>query len=279
MTRRVVSLVLLSLAAAGATTAVARADGLPVLGVDVGASGVLSAAGDARYVTIPSGHATVLARVRTSGGQVVASRVLRGRFTVPAVAYDGSASGLAADGHTLVLIEPRVSFPRTWTRLLVVDAKRLRPRQLLRLHGDFSFDAISPRGSLVYLIQYVAPNDPNRYLVRAYNLATGRLLPRPIVDSREPDEQMRGRPLTRVASPGARWAYTLYDGAGDAPFVHALDTSTGSARCIDLEMLPRRDLWQLRLSLDRAGRTLTVSARQQRLVSIDTRSFRVAAVE
>ena len=46
---------------------------------------------------------------------------------------------------------------------------------------------------------------------------------------------MRGQPLTRATSPDGRWAYTLYDGAGKEPFIHALDTSTRSARCIDLD--------------------------------------------
>jgi hypothetical protein len=83
--------------------AAARADGLPVLGVDVGASGVVTPSGDARYVTIPAGSRTVLARVSRNGGRIVASTVLPATYTIPAVAYDGSASGLSGDGRTLVL--------------------------------------------------------------------------------------------------------------------------------------------------------------------------------
>src|SRR2546429_9627825 len=70
---------------------------------------------------------------------------------------------------------------------------------------------------------------------------------------------MRGSPLTRATSAGGRVAYTLYDGAGATPFIHALDTSHGTAHCIDLAMLKGKDyLWQLRLSLGRDGRTLAV---------------------
>jgi hypothetical protein len=88
--------------------------------------------------------------VRTSDGQIVDSRLLPGTFTIPAVAYDRSASGLSGDGRTLVLIEPRQSFPRARTRLMVIEVGRqLRPRQTITLSGDFSFDAISPRGSLL----------------------------------------------------------------------------------------------------------------------------------
>ena len=89
----------------------ARADGLPVLGIDVGGSGVVAPSGEERYATVPAGDGTVVARVGTSDGRIAASRVLAGALTIPAVAYDGSASGLSGDGRKLVLIQPRVSFP------------------------------------------------------------------------------------------------------------------------------------------------------------------------
>lgn len=257
--------------------AVARADGLPVQGVDVGGVGVVAPYGDARYVTLPAGRDTVLARVKPAGGQIADSRLLRGEFTIPAVAYDGSAGGLSADGQTLVLIVPRASFPRVTTGLMVIDTRKLRPRKLVHLWGDFSFDAISPRGSLLYLIEYVSPRDPARYVVRAYDLRSGRLLARPVTDPREPGEKMRGAPLTRATSADGRWAYTLYDGAGQTPFIHALDTSTASARCIDLDTLAGADLSKLRFRLDGGSNTLTVGTNQQRLAVVDTRTFRVSA--
>ena len=134
-------------------------------------------------------------------------------------------AGSPADGRTLVLITPRTSFPRARTTLLVLGARGLASRETIRLRGDFSFDAISPQGRLVYLIQYNQPTDPTRYLVRAYDLQHGRLLHAPVVDPQERGEKMRGNPLSRAVSPDGRWAYTLYDGAGGTPFVHALDTS------------------------------------------------------
>ena len=100
MRRVAVSIVLASLVAAGA----ARADGLPVLGIDVGATGVVAPSGEERYVTMPAGTDTVVARVGTADGRIVASRLLPGALTIPAVAYDGSASGLSGDGRRLVLI-------------------------------------------------------------------------------------------------------------------------------------------------------------------------------
>lgn len=261
---------------AGVGAGSAGADGLPVLGVDAGGTGVVARSGDARYVTVPANGNTVVARVNPHGGRVLASRLLRGRFTIPAVAYDGSAAGLSADGRILVLIQPRASFPRAQTPLMIVDAKRLRTLEVVRLPGDFSFDAISPRGSLVYLIEYISPTDPTRYRVRAYDLAANHLLAQPVVDPREPGEKMGGSPLTRATSPNGRWAYTLYNGAGKTPFLHALDTSMGSARCIDLDALTGTNLSRLRLEVDATAHTLTVNSGRKPLVVIDTRSFRTS---
>jgi hypothetical protein len=264
----------LALAASVVAASTARADGLPVLGVDVGPDGVAVPGGESRYVTLPAGRDTILARVATVGGGVEVYRTLRGSYTIPAVAYDGSADGLAADGKTLVLIEPRETFPRARTRLAVLDPRNLRTRDLVDLRGDYSFDALSPRGKLLYLVHYVSARDPSRYEVRAYDLGAGRLLPKPIVDPHEAGEAMRGAPITRATSPDGRWAYTLYDGAGKEPFVHALDTTGRTARCIDLEMLAGRDdLFRLRLTLGRGGRTLTVHRGGEALAAIDTTTF------
>src|SRR5207237_1594407 len=100
--------------------------------------------------------------------------------------------------RTLVLIEPRTAFPRTQTRFAIVDTRRLLLRGYVTLRGDFSFDAVSPNGRTMFLIQYVAPRDPTRYAVRAYDLRARRLLPEPVVDPNERDEAMHGSPLSRA---------------------------------------------------------------------------------
>ena len=258
-----------------AITAVAHGDGLPVQGVDAGPTGVASAT--VRYVTLPARPgSTLVAQVRRHGGQVLRSRLLRGSFTIPAVAYDGSPSGLSADAGTLALIRPRAHFPQRRTRLAVLDAKRLRVSNRLTLRGDFSFDALSPDGRTMYLIEYRSRRDPTRYAVRAYELAPGRLLPAPIVDPREPGERMRGLPVTRETSGDGRWAYTLYDGAGSHPFVHALDTARGEAACIDLDALTGfRRMYELRLRS--SGRELSVLDGATVVATIDRATFRVAA--
>ena len=104
--------VLLAAVVACVLAPAAHADGLPVLGVDVGSSGV-TVHGDAdRYVTVTQSGATLVERIQRNGGRVLGLNRIPGNFTIPAVAYDGSASGLSADGQTLVLIEPRVARSR-----------------------------------------------------------------------------------------------------------------------------------------------------------------------
>ncbi len=278
MTRRILGLLGSAAIVACATAATASADGLPVLGVDVGSKGVTVPGAAARYVTLWSGpKTTVVARVRRNGGRVDRSRLLEGTFTIPAVAYDGSASGLSADGKVLVLIQPRVSFPRARTSFAVLDARRLRVLKVLRLQGDFSFDAISPRGNRIYLIQYLSAKDPTKYAVRALDIRAGRLLPEPVVDPHEADEQMRGQPLSRAMSLDGRWAYTLYDGNGKTPFVHALDTSRATARCIDLDTIGgAENLWRLRLSIRGDGKQLAVRDGSQTELVVSTRTFAVS---
>jgi hypothetical protein len=130
----------------------------------------------------------------------------------------------------------------------------------------------------MFLIHYLSRRDPTRYEVRALDVPSGKLLPTPIVDKSEPDERMAGFPITRETSADGRWAYTLYDGAGEEPFVHALDTVDGQAHCIDLALLAgRQDLYDLRLDLGPGDRGLAVLDGAERLAVIDTTDFEPVA--
>jgi hypothetical protein len=267
----------LGLIAPGTVASAASGDGLPLPSGDAGLGGVADPTSGSRYVTLNAGRRTVLARVLRNGGSVFTYRFLRGSYTIPAVAIDGSASGLSRDGKTLVLIRPRNGFPQSRTKLIVLDPRRLSIHRRLTLRGDFSFDAISPDGRLMYLIEYLSPRNLTRYAVRAFDLRTGRLLAGQIVDPREPDERMGGFPITRAVSPDGRWAYTLYDGAGKAPFVHALDTVDRTAACIDLDALAgNRRLNAFRLGLSSDGGRLFVNDRGRALAAVDTKTFRVS---
>jgi hypothetical protein len=257
----------------------AAADGLPVTGLD-GSAGVLSPDGQYRTVTFISGRHTTVARIHVRGGVVARYRTLPGWLAIPAVAYDQSMSGVSADGRTLALIRPRVQIPERTTRIVLLDAQRFLPKRTIVLRGDFSFDAISPDGSRLYLIQYAALSrhnfDPTKYAVRSLDAASGKLDRAPIVDPREPDEKMGGLPVTRAMSPDGRWAYTLYSG-NEHPFVHALDTVGGTARCVDLDALTKRnDIFQMKLRVASTGRDLQVTRDGKPVSLIDTSSFKVS---
>jgi hypothetical protein len=264
----VVALTVLALMAL--VPASAAADGLPAVGID--ARPLSTPRGDVEYTTERAGADTRLVESARYGGPL-RRRTLRGSLSIPAVAYDGSPGGLSADGRTLMLISPRTRYPRRRTTFAVVDARRLAVRRRIHLKGDFSFDALSPNGRVMYLIQY-ASRDFSSYAVRAYDLRARRLFRDPVVDPREADEPMTGAPVTRVASADSRWAYTLYD-SSPHPFVHALDTARRTAVCIDLDGIGG-GIWGAALQL--RGPTLAVVGRRGMvLATIDTRTHRLIA--
>ena len=259
-------LALAAIALLALVPASAAADGLP--GTGVVSSPVSAPGGDVEYVAKSAKRDTVLREQRLNLGPVLRTLDLRGRYSVPAVAYDGSPSGLSADGRTLVLINPRKRWPRKHTTFAVVDARRMELRRHIRLRGDFSFDAISPDGQIAYFIEYLSPNDATAYAVRAYDMRARRLFQEPVVDPSEPDEDMSGFPMTRAMGLDGRWAYTLYDGS-EHPFIHALDTERREAVCIDMDMLAGRSNGIGDLELRPSDGRLDVLAGTQVLASVD----------
>jgi hypothetical protein len=268
------ALVLLAAAATAlAVTATAGADGLPVLGIDVGGQGVTSPGSPDRFVTMSDGGSTLVERIARNGGRIRGWQRIAGNFTIPAVAYDSSASGLSADGRTLVLIQPRQAFPRARTTFALLDARKLVLERTFTLRGDFSFDAISPKGRKMFLVNYTSPADPTRYTVRAYDLRAGALVAAPVIDPAEQDpDKMRGSPATRMLSADGRWAYTLYDGGGGEPFVHALDTATSRAHCIDLPMLAGKNVELMRFTRG-SGSEIRIGANGVQLAVVNTSTF------
>ena len=264
----------------------AAADGLPVPvdGVNEG-SGVASSDGAFRYVATTAGTATLVQRISVWGGVVLDERELSGTLGVPRVALDGTASGVSFDGSRLVLIRPRTTFPRESTELRVLRVGERgfhsRPQRLV-LDGDFSFDALSPDGETAYLVEYPNRRDPQDYQVRALDLATGKLDPKPILDTEEEPGEMRGYPMTRATAPDGTWEYTLYDGGGGEPFIHALDVEHGRTVCIDLPQLDASAAYRAGLAFGDDS-LLTVSTEASRrhpaedVAVVDTGDFSVGA--
>lgn len=268
----------LGLCAAGLSTLVGSALGAgPSPGATFGSPGVVSHDGKLRFLAMRAGRGTLIESVTTRGGVVRRSRFLKGRFGIPLVAYDGSAGGLSRNGQRLVVYAPaNYVGAKAKTRFVVLDPRTLRVRDRLTLSGNFGFDALSPDGSLMYLIQFKGGTNSTGldYDVRALNVNTGRLYPGSIVDRREPDEKMTGIPMTRVGSGDASWAYTLYTRSSGRPFVHALHTTRREAFCIDVPLgMADEQLSKVRMRVGKDRLVLRLGGKT--IATIDTHTLHV----
>jgi hypothetical protein len=244
-------------------------------------SGVLAADGLTRWVAVPTSaqSSTALELVNTNGGAVQRFTDLPGSWGIPMITSSGvDGAGLSTDGKTLVLGDVAQSYPRTTSGFLVINTSSLLVRRTIQLKGDFAFDALSPDASRLYLIQHVDQNDMSKYVVRAYDLVQGRLLPGRIADRTQKGWVMAGYPMSRATSADGRWVYTLYQtGTGGFPFVHALDTIRGVAHCVGLPWRGNQNgFWNMRLTLRNGERTLAAHWLSGRpWLSIDTRTWRI----
>lgn len=240
---------------------VAAADG-PML-VTQNGSGV--AHGSLRYVAVSttSGRGTDLVEVSTKDHSIGPALRIPGAWGLPYTA--AGAEGLSHDGRTLVLTSSGVGLSSP-SRFLIVDPRQMLVAGRISLPGYFSYDALSPNASRLYLIEYThgQSQDTTRYVVRAYDLRTNKLVPGTIAarDEDGSEKTMAGYAMTRTTSAGGRWVYTLYQKPSGEPFVHALDTVRGVAYCIDLPA--NRSLYNIVLSLHDGGRTLAVHWRSGR---------------
>jgi hypothetical protein len=246
-------------ALAGARTA--AADG-PMF---VTQNGTGVAHGSLRYVAVSTlgEQNTDLVTLSRRDGTVGPALRLAGPWGLPYT--PAGAEGLSHDGQTLVLEGASVGITSP-SRFLVVDPRQMLVVDRISLPGYFSYDALSPDGSKLYLIQYTRgqSQDTSHYIVREFDLRTNRLLPGKIAarDEDGDEKTMAGYALARTTSAGGRWVYTLYQKPSGEPFVHALDTVRGVAYCIDLPA--NRSLYNIVLSLRDGGRTLAVHWRSGR---------------
>lgn len=237
-----------------------------------------------RYVTVnprTRPALTVVERIEMSDGAIDRWWYLPGSYVIPAVAYDGSAGGLSADGRTLALINFSRTFPPPPTKVAILDTDAYlrhprrpgqhRPQHAIRywdLRGQFAFQAISPSGSRLYMRHYrrrdrgsAYDRRPDDFDLWTLDTRNGGLAPRPLTVSNS-GRQLAGLPISGARSPDGRWAYALYDGDMRLPFLLALDTITGRVLRVDLPGLERlRDPFMLKLRLDSAGRHLAVYPR------------------
>lgn len=259
----------------GFTAGGVHANGSPYSPGLAGWDGVVGPEGSVRFVTLGAGSRTNVARIDLRTGRVTGSRLVRGQYGVPIVTYDGTTGGLSGDGRTLVIASygPLPGSPGV-TRFLPLRTGILRPGRVIELQGSWSFDAVSPDGSRLYLVEHLAGPPNPRYRVRVFDIAAHRLLEQSVIDKAASEAIMRGEPATRATSADGRWAYTLYARQKRAPFVHALDTARRQAYCIDLPLaLGRAAQMQLRMRLRAADRELVIRRAGAVASVMDTKTF------
>jgi hypothetical protein len=246
--------------------------------VSEGGFGVLARDGKTRYVAVPIGNRTAIERVRVHDGSVTTWADLRGSWGIPAPTYSSTGSeGLSRDGTRLIVGQ---SFAGSPSKFAIVDTGLMRVVDRFTLNGDFAYDALSPDGSTLYLVQHTDANNVNRYIVRAYELNTHRLQPGRIADKTQRGWVMEGSAVTRATSADGRWVYTLYQRPGGYPFIHALDTVNGVAHCTGLPWKGSQGaLWNIRMTLGDGGKTLAVHWKSGRpWLDLNTTSWRLAHV-
>jgi hypothetical protein len=186
------------------------------------------------YVAVAGAGQTTITTYDTRSGARLSIFAIAGTYSM-----DGSDHAvLSPDGRWLVL---RQLGPAAGSSVFaLVDTQARRLAQTIVLTGDFDLDAISPGGTMLYLLQNL--NDAaHHYYVRAYDLTARTLLPTIIVDKTEwSGAKMTGAAVTRQMAPDASIAYTLYiDPTHNYAFVHILPLGEASsnfpfARCVDL---------------------------------------------
>ena len=248
----------------------------PTPGILQGGDGV-AVAGDARLVaTAGAQGSTIVMRMSTRNGAKLGQRTLQGTLGIPLVTFSGVADAVWSNGRRALLSTSIYDNERR-TTLVVLDTRSLRPLRTIRLRGAFAYDALSPGGRRLYLLHYPRGlSGGTHYVVRSLNMRTGRLEPGAIVDKTEPDERMSGIAMNRAWSPNRTWAYTLYNGGESHAFVHALNTRTRTARCIDLpwEGGAQAILDNVQMAVRHGALTLTGPGGGT-LARIDTKSFAV----
>jgi hypothetical protein len=243
-----------------------------IYGMQDGTAGVVSVDGSVRFVAARSGAATKISALRTSDLAATRSATVAGAYGIPAMITNSVGLGMFRDGSAFVL--QSMSNVGS-TSFAVVRTSDLQVRDTIVLSGSYAFDALSPDGSRLYLVEHRSA-DLQHYVVRAYDLDAHTLLPGRIADKSQRSWVMQGYPAARVTTQTGRWVYTLYTNPTGVPFVHALDTVKGVAHCVGFAWTGSQNpLGQYRLRVS-GGRLLVLRPGGGVYRSIDRRTWAVA---
>lgn len=176
-----------------------------------------------------TGGDTVVRVLDPAGVRTLGSTTLTGRWQQPTVVPGAAPEGATAAG-TVVLTGPSDA---ARSRFAVLTPPYSSPATV-ELPGRFGYDAVSPDGRRLYLVEQLPPAGSEHYQVRAYDVPGRALDPTVVVDKTHLDEWMAGRPVSRMTSADGATVATLYRRRGEAPFIHVLNTVDGFALCLDL---------------------------------------------
>jgi hypothetical protein len=217
---------------------------------------------------------TTIAIINTQTGKTMHSFVITGTYTIAEQDFANSVS--SPDGRWLALRQvgqaPSAMLRSgNKTTIALIDTQAEKLVKTIQLDANFSLDAISPQGGMLYLLQYL-PDGSGHYYVKAYDTRANQLLPMIIADKSElNDPRMVGTALTRQISADGGYAYTLYiDTWRNIAFVHILPLADKAepggpnqlpvpqfARCLDLPVGKSADLLRYyTLALSPDGNTL-----------------------
>jgi hypothetical protein len=187
------------------------------------------------------------------------SRSIDGAWRLPSIGLDPLPVGVANDGSTImhstiVLVETDAQAGATTSRFAVLA--RNEPARIIELPGALEFDALSPDGSILYVVEHLPAPPEGHYQVRAVDLPSGVMREAVIADKRNLGSSMAGWPITQATHPNGV-VFTLYRGARH-PFIHALNTREAWAVCLDLPEIGHQDTdaaldWGIAQSADGRG--------------------------
>ncbi|MGZ3680291.1 MAG: hypothetical protein ACXVDI_17155 [Ktedonobacterales bacterium] len=188
------------------------------------------------YVATPKGEQTTISILDAHTGATARTFSIAGNYATDSHGYGSST--LTPDGRWLALRRVGEAGSDRST-IALVDTVAGKVARTLQLAGDFDIDALSPDGTVLYLLQNLH-DAQHRYYVRAYDIGVGRLLDQFIVDKSEINNpKMQGAAVARRLGSNGAVAFTLYvDPLRNTAFVHVLSLdSTGNitpfARCVD----------------------------------------------
>ena len=194
--------------------------------------GVPDAGWATMVATTTTGDSTTVKELEVEADPPGRSQTIDGTWRLPTVGLDPLPVGVSADGRTIVLVPSDTTAGDGVSRFAILTRSFDAEPRIVELKGSFEYDALSPDGSTLYVVEHLPAPPEGHYQVRAVDTASGVLRDGAVVDKRLGDEAMAGYPIAQLRRNDG-FVFTLYRGA-EHQLIHALSSVDGWALCIDL---------------------------------------------